>query len=162
MMSAGMLPAGAGAPSSTAGGQVACPACLGAGSVPPEQAEEITEALGMGDQDAGMEGAESANAGAVSPTDASGAGSSADLSSAAPSPVISPGSGDTCPECGGEMAGGKCASCGYSTGNSPMQSAIAKHIGSQPEHSRPDAGKVYKQGIHAREHMRRKAPYGRP
>lgn len=85
-----------------------------------------------------------------------------DLASPSAPPAIMPQSSSTCPECGGKIDGGKCASCGYSEGHSPMQSAIAKHIGSQPEGNRPDAGKVYKQGVHAREHMRRGAPYGRP
>lgn len=91
-----------------------------------------------------------------------GAGTPTDMATAAPPPITSAPSGDTCPECGGQMSGGKCASCGYSEGHSPMQDKIAQHIGGQPEHARSDAKTVYEKGLKARQHMRRPAPYGRP
>jgi len=170
MMSAGSLPLGGGASSAGADsrqgqgpgqGQVTCPACQGAGTVPPDQAEEIQEALGAGDQDQGTEGMELGGNGAAGNGASSASPDTGDLASAAPPPVVGNG-GDTCPECGGKMVGGKCASCGYSAHHSPMKENIAKHVSTQPEGNRPDKQKVYEQGVRARAHMRRPAPFGRP
>lgn len=84
------------------------------------------------------------------------------LPNAAAPPEVAPqaSTGATCPECGGKMDGGQCASCGYSSSHSPMREAATRHIQGQPEHARPDAEKVYKQGLRARGRMRRPAPFG--
>jgi len=98
---------------------------------------------------------------AGAPREAPGVAGPEDLASAAPPSVVDQG-GDTCPECGGKMMGGKCTSCGYSTHHSPMRDNISKHVSGVPEGNRPDKQKVYEQGVRARAHMRRPAPFGRP
>jgi len=157
MMNSGMAEAANRTPMAGMGDQdgdndvmVTCPSC------------GTSFAPGDTDGDAAQLQAGAPPAGAQPTTDAGAPPNPTDLASPSAPPAIMPQSGGTCPECGGKMDGGQCASCGYSEGHSPMQSAIAKHVGSQPEHARPDAKKVYEQGIHAREHMRRSSPYGRP
>ncbi len=157
MMNAGMLPEGGGGgmPVGVAGADdndgdvdtmVTCPQC--GARFAPGDTDNDAAALAAG-----------AGAGAGMPPAGPEAGAT-DLATAAPPPVVEAGEG-TCPECGGKMVGGKCASCGYSKAHSPMREAIDKHVGGQPEGSRPDAKKVYEQGVRTRERMRRPAPYGR-
>lgn len=68
----------------------------------------------------------------------------------------------SCPECGAKMEGGKCAACGYSATHSPMTDAASRYLSTRPKEQRPPVKDVVDQGMRARQHMRRPAPYGRP